>query len=275
MQALATTTQAAEARGEIAVFLLIGQSNMVGAARAYQIKKPLPSPREDILFSYKIPRMPHKPDHEDIVSPGFVALDTYHAPFIDNNEPRWGPEITLGSTLKDDYFPSQPIALIKFAQGSTNLYRDWKATATKGAQLYPRSLEYLQEQMESLRCMGYSPQLKGVFWFQGEGDSNAKTFGATAAQAYRANLNELIAAYRRDLDAPQMPFVLARINPTRPPFDHAAIIRQAIVDIAEANPRIQWVDTDDLKFPDRLHVDGNGQFIVGQRFADAWAELTK
>lgn len=255
-------------KGDIEVFILIGQSNMVGTAREYQIKDPLPQARQDILYSYQLPRLPWKESSVDISSDGFVALDTY----TKAGQRRWGPELTLGPALKDTYLDGQAIALIKFARGGSNLFADWDVDATKGAQLYSQSLEYIRAQLDALRQMGYNPELRGAFWFQGEGDSNKKLKNA---EAYAQNLRDLIAAYRSELGLEQLPFVLARINPTKPSSIHAPIVRQAIVEVAESDPAADWVNTDDLTFPDRVHVDGYGQYTVGKRMAAKWAELAK
>lgn len=255
-----------EAGETISVFFLIGQSNMVGAAYLHQIEGSLPPARPDIPYAYRLPPLPYREGHQLVDSGSFVPLD---ATFREG-ELRWGPELTLGTTLKDTILPDEKIALVKFARGGSNLYNDWRLFATEGERLHPRSIDYLREQLDALRALGYRPFLRGAFWFQGEGDSNK---AEKYAGVYARNLKALIASYRDAFDAPKLPFIIARINPTKPQFIHAPIVRQAIVDVAEADPFVAWVDIDDLNFPDQLHVDGAGQFILGRRFAEAWANI--
>lgn len=265
----AHATQTESPPESIDVFLLLGQSNMAGAAREHQLADiSLPEAREDILYSYHLPRIPWKESSQDRQSQGFVPLDTIER----TGGRRWGPELTLGAELADAYLPDKKIALIKFARGASNLSKDWNPDSTAGAQLYRRSLRFIQEQLNNLRSMGFRPELRGAFWFQGEGDSNGNL---RQANAYDENLRQLIAAYRRDLHSPELPFIIARINPTRPDYKHADIVREAIVHVADADPFISWVNVDDLTFPDRVHVDGPGQFALGKRFAQAWTQTTQ
>lgn len=260
-----TRTQQTSGDKPISVFILVGQSNMVGCAYANQIKGEPPEAREDILHAYKIPPIPWKKEAVEIVSDGFVALDMHER----NGQTRFGPELTLGATLRDTILKDEEIALIKFARGGSNLFSEWNPQAKKGELLYKRSLTYIEEQLSALREKGYAPVVRGLFWFQGEADSNASRGSAK----YADNLKALIDAFRRDLEVADLPVVVARINPTKPVYTGAAEVRQAIVDVTEADPHAGWIDVDDQNFPDRLHIDAAGQFAAGQRFAEAWAAI--
>jgi len=253
--------------GEISVFVLLGQSNMVGAGRVHQLQgASLPQPREDILYSYKLPPIPLREEAREVASDGFGPL----GPVERTGGQRWGMELTLGPALADTYLPDSPVALIKFARGASNLHNDWHPESDHGERLYERSLHYIRAQLKELRARGLKPELKGAFWFQGERDSSAT---AEEASAYEDNLKQLISAYRTDFNVPRLPFVLARVNPTKPNYTQAGKVRAAIVDVANADPNTAWINVDDLVFPDRLHVDGPSQFIVGRRAARAWANL--
>ena len=60
------------------------------------------------------------------------------------------------------------------------------------------------------------------------------------------------------------------------------MVREIQVEIAESNPRFEWVDTDDLndgvnrrgrEIKDDLHMSGEGYVIMGKRFAEKSIEL--
>ncbi|MFO7901367.1 MAG: sialate O-acetylesterase, partial [Planctomycetota bacterium] len=52
-------------------------------------------------------------------------------------------------------------------------------------------------------------------------------------------------------------------------YPHWTLVREAQVNVAEANPRGAWVDTDDLNGPrDELHYTKEGYRTLGKRFAE-------
>lgn len=254
---------------EIKVFLLLGQSNMMGSGQVSELDAEPPGPRQDILYRYLFPSRPGEPEGRDSGSDGIIPL----AYRMRDGKGSFGPELTLGAELKDRYFPQVDIVLLKFARGGTSLLDDWNPGGNDTL-LYRRSLDYIRENLEILRNMGFHPEIEGAFWFQGEAESNGNRYTPEEAETYGQNLQDLVDSYRFDLKQADLPFVFARINPTLPHYTNTIPVREAIVRVASRDPNARWVDTDDLTYPDKLHVDGPGQLILGRRFASAWASLS-
>jgi hypothetical protein len=78
---------------------------------------------------------------------------------------------------------------------------------------------------------------------------------------------------RIEFSADKMPFIIARVR------DHfggetgqAKIGRDAQVERAESNERVEWFDTDDLSLLDPGHYEAEGLIEIGNRFANKLAE---
>lgn len=107
----------------------------------------------------------------------------------------WGPEATLGDTLADSLGPDQ-FAIVHFSQGGTSLYYDWNVTGpVQGDVLYAACVAFVRESLAQLVEAGYEPQLKAVFWVQGEDDAG----NFNPANIYGANLNAFIAGLQSEL----------------------------------------------------------------------------
>jgi hypothetical protein len=92
----------AVAEEPVQVFLLAGQSNMAGRARTSKLPQSLQQPQADVVFHYG----DENSQTTTTLRPG-SGRD-------------FGPEITFGRTLANSQ-PSEPLALIKHADGGTSL----------------------------------------------------------------------------------------------------------------------------------------------------------
>ncbi len=109
-------------------------------------------------------------------------------------------------------------------------------------------------------------------WMQGEKD--AKT---GLAAAYEASLKQLIANLRRDLEQPNLNFVIGRLSDHSPAAKSQAgwdQVREIHVKIANEDERGAWVDTDDLNDKEKngvkrddLHYTKEGYALFGRRLA--------
>jgi hypothetical protein len=112
------------------------------------------------------------------------------------------------------------------------------------------------------------PKTITFFWMQGERDSKEKL-----SAAYEESMNTLIANLRKDLDAPEMNFVIGRISDYST-AEHWEAVRAAQVKVAKDDPRGAWVDTDDTNDKEKkgkkvndLHYTKVGYDLFGQRLA--------
>jgi hypothetical protein len=174
-------------------------------------------------------------------------------------------------------FPDAEIAYIKVAQNGEPILKwvnEWNEIATKyglkgqegGKPYYPQIIS----QMTDLLKKHPKPASITFCWMQGERDAKTKL-----DKTYSDALNQLISNLRRDLNAPKMNVVIARIS------DHGAAddaswqaIRKIQVDVANADAHGAWVDCDDLndkpiagKTTNDLHYTKAGYKILGQRYA--------
>jgi len=109
-------------------------------------------------------------------------------------------------------------------------------------------------------------------WMQGERDAKENH-----GEVYQASFAGLVAQLRTDMKRDDINFVIGRLSD----FDneckrypHWMKVRDAQVDVAEADPRGAWVDTDELNGEnDGLHYNREGYVELGKRFADAAIDL--
>ena len=235
-------------RAEPVVFVLAGQSNMVGHGRTEDLRA------------------------EQLTLPPNVTLFLGAQESLPATRARFGPELTFAKVLADNA-PERRYLLVKYAIGGTSLLDwapAWDATraeitgnATRGS-LYEQLIGILDEL--SLRGAHFG----GVLWMQGERDARIEAAG----KDYYQNLEDLIAALRRDLGRKDLPFVLGLVNPPPERYPAREVVRAAQRKIADNLPGVYLVETDDLsKWDDRLHYDSAGLLELGRRFAATVASL--
>ena len=133
--------------------------------------------------------------------------------------------ISPATTFAREYLKTQPanvsVLIIPAAHGATAFTAmPGKLTWTVGAAAEPSydlpalAVTQTLEGMTAAKAAGYSVDLKGILWHQGEGNS------ATTATAYAAALDRLITYFRSRFHSPTLPFVAGGLAPegmaTRP-----------------------------------------------------------
>jgi len=219
------------------VFLLAGQSNMLGLGWA-----------QDLPKTYRA-----LPDNALQWKGGAWV------PLTPRPGGGFGPELTFASTV-GAALPAERIGIVKVAVvGSPIEYWSDRHADSPYATL-------LTQAQTALRATpGARPA--GVLWVQGENDAR----GAGTAAAYGARLRALVAAIRRDVDRPDLPFFCAQVNP---PYRYARVVRDAQAALPAQVPGTVLVPTDGLrKRSDNLHYDSAGLVELGQRFARAYLKL--
>lgn len=239
----------------IEVFLLGGQSNMDGRAPVSGLPTSpvnLQQPQTDVLFYHSDQGWDSSATADRLIflQPGTAEFG-----------PAFGPAITFGRKMADD-FPDQNFALIKSANGGTSLYADWNPS---GGAEYTKFKETVSNGMDALVDAGYTPEIAGMLWMQGEADAR---FVSTAA-AYEANLRNFIDDVRIEYADPTLPFLIGEVFTNaygaRVSFGQAAV--------AAADPNVGFITTRDLSFQDPVHFDANGQIELGRRFASAYQQI--
>ena len=185
--------------GPLEVFILSGQSNMVGWGNSLELDS--------------VARFGHDMRLEMFHDDAWVPLRPRRPPSALQSE-NWGireftfgPEIGFAHALAAAW-PGGRIGIVKQAVGGTGIMAwapQWNAAdaditgdARKGP-LYEKLLAKVR-----LALKGRDARLRGFLWLQGAKDMRDER----AAERYAENLENLIAALRRDLDAPNLPVLI-------------------------------------------------------------------
>jgi len=190
-----------------------------------------------------------------------------------SNMAKLDPAISFTPTVTKALAEDQVI-VVKDAEGGQPIrrwYKNWKPASGENRKpvgdLYDQLMQKVNATLD-----GKKPDTITFLWMQGERDAREKN-GAV----YGASLKGLLDQLAQDLQREDISVVIGRLsdhgvdNPNIPDWN---VIREAQVSLAEANPRREWVDTDDLNGPDdNLHLTKDGYRILGERFAKAALQL--
>jgi len=226
------------ARENFHVYLLMGQSNMVG-----RDTRPLAS---------------------QVDNSRVLALD---------GEGRWGvarEPMHVGGTgvgpgipfalemLKAD--PKVTIGLVPCAVGGTQLRR-W----VKRGDLYERAVS-------RARAAARDGLIKGVLWHQGESDTGQQE----NAETYEARLAQMFQDLRQDLGLPDLPIVVGQLGDFLTPekYPYVEQVRGAIRHIPVVVAGVGYAGSEGLGHKgDDLHFSAEAERELGARFARSMREL--
>jgi hypothetical protein len=231
---------AAQDSKPLKVFVLAGQSNMVGAGAVISELPPeLKKEQENALF----------------FSEGkWIALVAGRT-----EKTGFGPEIAFGHKITEEL--KMPIGIIKHSIGGTNLAIQWSPTNAKS--LYTELIKKVNDAKKIRKI-----EIVGMLWMQGEADSKDQKM----ATSYAGNLQSFIRRARKDLANPELIFVAGRVNPPTNKFPFEAKVRKAIENCKE--PNYAFIDCDNFKKgSDNLHYTTSSLVDMGNAFADSVIKL--
>lgn len=203
------------------VFLLAGQSNMDGRARASGLsetdKSRLKKAQQNVTLYYNF----------NGGNPLDVTKVEEHTAQKFGEDYLFGPELFFGIEMSEKY-PNHQIILIKIARGGMSLYGAWnpdwtleKATLIKEQKqpkMYSEFVDYSKKVLSKLdkesseRCEDEgSYELCGMLWVQGEADSGNKG-GLKPRETYEYNLINLIKYVRKDFNHTKLPFLIFQVG---------------------------------------------------------------
>ncbi len=111
--------------------------------------------------------------------------------------------------------------------------------------------------------------LKAILWHQGESDCSAQD-----SALYEERLRELIARFRSDLAAPELPFFIGQLGrfPGRPWNDFDRQVDAAQKRVAATMPHVYFIPSEGLVSGDNVHFDTPSLKILGRRFAEQYLQ---
>lgn len=240
--------------GKFRVFVLMGQSNMQGAARAAELKSP---------YNKKHGRIR-------------IWANGRWEYFVPRN--RFGPGVSMAHQLAE-LWPDDTIGIIKVASGGTGIRgfeKNWtfeRANRTfdgKKGSLYK---DLMNSVAEAKRIS--TPEFCGIVWKQGAADGTQKDL----AEAYYATFQQLVADLRSDLSTPDLPvFVLTyltdeELSKLEQPGGKRRYLKQVLLAHNKAGEDIAGVATvhhGRLSVgKDGVHFNAEGQIKLGKMTASA------
>lgn len=232
-QAISEATAALSHSGSLAaaqakpidVFLIAGGSNAVGFGSSD--KSPRVSAESVLQFS-----------NANV----FAANDPVGNASTGSTWPQFGVTYTNKTGRKIAFVPaaSANSSLIARFGGAWN--------PTSGTS-FTDSLLNLQNALQALKTSGYSPELKGILWSQGEIDALAINSNTMSASEYAAALQSVVEGFRKSLNQ-AVPFYIAQIG-NQVGADNRGFgeIRRAQNLLAESTPGVHIVVRDAGTFP--------------------------
>lgn len=247
----------------IRVFILTGQSNMVGRGESRELPKETRRGNDRVLMFEDSRWQPLRP----------VSLN-------------FGPEISFGATIAEAW-PDETIGIIKLAIDGTGVlawHPQWsfiQAERThdghKGS-LHEEIVKVVQAATEAQPI-----ELEGIIWVQGGTDMGDADLG----KEYLENLSDVVTGFRKAFVKPELPFVLGSwrsnlpddltsvrgdFKPKRP---GAYDVMQAQYTIQHVLPGVRMVPLRGLTLhPDGVHYDTLGQLRLGRLLAGGFLELS-
>ena len=210
------------------VYLMAGQSNMMGLGNTSQLP----------------PAYRHTPSNVTFIYQGRQRPLARHA--------RFGPEVSFAH-LVSRAFPNDEHVIIKFAATGSHIQQWLPGQHYYRAMLRQISISFHQ-----------NPRIDAVFWMQGESDAR----NSYRASHYANRLSRFIHNLRRDLRSPSSLFIMGQINPQGSgyPMVHQVQLNQRVVD-AQVNNTLLVSSHGLQKNFDNIHYNSQGQLELGRRFA--------
>ncbi|MCP4566484.1 MAG: hypothetical protein GY841_02755 [FCB group bacterium] len=230
------------------VFLLAGQSNMVGSGTTADLE----SPYDQALGRVKMWN-----------GSAWISYDP-------NDSAVFGPEVGIAHALTNEY-PAEDIYLIKHAIGSTGLMQDlagnatWNIAhiATNTSPSFP-IYDFVQKTDAAIAAIPVEYTIDGMFWMQGEEDAER----ADDSAAYYANLTALIANMRSTTNHSTWsigtsPFIVGLTNVELSGRAYETVVRAAQIQVCIDFPEASWwVNTDDME-DTGVHYSTAGYLALG------------
>ena len=166
-----------------------------------------------------------------------------------------GPGRTFGKYMKEA-FPDAEIGLVPIAIGGTPVKSWLPGGKDPFSDMYPYD-DGIRLAREAMKC----GQIAAILWHQGESDASDRTGN------YKDLLKTVIGNFRKDLNIPEVPFILGGLGDFLNPEWNAADYNRMIMETAEELEHTGFASAENLNHRgDHLHFDTESQYILGKRY---------
>ncbi len=283
----------------VKVFILAGQSNMVGAGfvRAEQRRN---GGRGSLEYLVKSADTQERFSHLVDKSGAWVKRDDVWISYFEREGPlsvgygsksdRMGPELGFGQVVGDHF--DEPVLLIKVAWGGKSLGKDFLPPSAGGevGASYIELFEQVKMVLASVEerfpnLAGKELELCGLAWHQGWNDRIDQAFN----DAYEHNLSCFIRDARKELGIAELPFVIAETGMNGPNEKHPRALslmraQAAVAARSEFEGSVAFVGTRDFFRPKEESPSGQGYhwnsnaetyYLIGEGLGRSMLELIK
>ena len=232
------------------IYLLIGQSNMAGRGGML-----LPEDTARVMKGVWLLNAEGKPE------PARNPLNRYSSVRKSMKMQQICPGTAFGEKVAKK--TGRKILLVVNALGGSSIRawaKDAPLVADKGSIALGEKQLYAEAIRRTKEALAYG-ELKAILWHQGEAD-------ARNPEAYKARLSALVENLRKDLNAPDVPFIAGEIAHWR---STASGFNGMIQTISTFVPNSDWVSSEGagmLKGKSDPHFSRDGQLLIGERYAD-------
>jgi hypothetical protein len=294
----------------VQVFILAGQSNMVGHGKADEghgnVKGAIGSLRYQVEHDPKnYGRLVNKDGawktrddvkvwwrDSDITAARAVIKGNLNIGYAQSRNPGWiGPEYGFGWAVGDHL--KQPVLIIKVAWGGKSLNVDFRppsAVAARGGVVgpyYKGLIDYTHDCLNNLgsefpEWKGRGYRIAGIGWHQGWNDRVDRV----ASTNYEANLVDLIKDLRAEFGNPTLPVSITTTGMAPPPDLTAVELAQLAVADPQKHPELQpnvkttntrpfWRDASVSPSNFGYHWNHNGEteYLNGKAMGDQMVEM--
>jgi hypothetical protein len=246
-----------EYQGRMHLFILAGQSNMVGWAPIPEGEKTDPR-----IFVFGKDYRWRIADHP--IESAFHQVDVVS----ENRVAGFGPAMDFAFASLERH-PEIVIGLIPCAKNSSGII-EWQRDLSDQT-LYGSCLK-------RVRAASQMGKISGLLFFQGESDAMDPNVSPTP-QPHSSDWSELfttfVTNFRTDLGQPDLPVVFAQLGPKIVP---EAVPNWDVVKAEQVSvqlPISTMITTDDLPLKDELHFTTDSYRMIGRRFAVAYWDLVE
>ena len=284
-------------KGPLKVFILAGQSNMVGAG-AVKMNPERNGGRGSLEYMVKDPKMAGRTRHMVDADGNWGVRKDVWIWYFDRvgglttgygaNNGAIGPEFGFGHAVGEAL--DEQVLLIKIAWGGKSLAVDFRPPSSGGqvGPFYTEMLEHVNRVLGDIKSHfpaydGQGYELAGFGWHQGWNDRVNQAHN----DAYEGNMANFIRDVRKALAAKDLPFVIAETGMSGHKETHPRALslmraQAAVAEHDEFKGNVAFVGTKDFYRPKEVspsgqayHWNSNAEtyFLIGDGMAQAMLTL--